>query len=172
MSYAVSIMGMVTYWPYYNGITTLWYQPHPIHKHKRFSSRLAVVFAKSIEATCSVENEDVVGAAPTGDAPTTSEWSTKLLPAKVHLILETLRYLIMSPIHRWLNAKSYVTSVHQQWSYVHLALSHSCIQVPKLTINLPKHSWQFVTALFLTKRNLGHVIFKVPRPTHEFKEVF
>ena len=27
-----------------------------------------------------VENEDVVGAAPTGDAPTTSEWSTILLP--------------------------------------------------------------------------------------------
>ena len=25
---------------------------------------------------CVVENEDVVGAAPTGDAPTTSEWST------------------------------------------------------------------------------------------------
>ena len=24
---------------------------------------------------CQVENEDVIGAAPTGDAPTTSEWS-------------------------------------------------------------------------------------------------
>ena len=30
--------------------------------------------------------------APTGDAPTTSEWSTILLPTKVRLILETLRY--------------------------------------------------------------------------------
>ena len=38
-----------------------------------------------------VENEDVVGAAPTGDAPTTSEWSTSLLPTKVRLILEVLR---------------------------------------------------------------------------------
>ena len=38
-----------------------------------------------------VENEDVVGAAPTGDAPTTSEWSTILLPTKVRLILEVLR---------------------------------------------------------------------------------
>ena len=37
---------------------------------------------------CSVENEDVVGAAPTGDAPTTSELSTILLPTKVRLILE------------------------------------------------------------------------------------
>ena len=35
---------------------------------------------------CYVENEDVVGAAPTGDAPTTSGWSTNLLPTKVRLI--------------------------------------------------------------------------------------
>ena len=32
--------------------------------------------AQSIEAMYEVENEDVVGAAPTGNAPTTSEWST------------------------------------------------------------------------------------------------
>ena len=37
---------------------------------------LAVVFAQYIEARCSVENKDIVGAALTGDAPTTSEWST------------------------------------------------------------------------------------------------
>ena len=36
------------------------------------------VFAESLEARCQVENEDVVGAAPTGDAPTTSEWSTNI----------------------------------------------------------------------------------------------
>ena len=65
---------------------------HKIPKLKCFSSRLAVVFAKYIEAKCWVENEDVVGAAPTGDAPTTSEWSTTLLLTKVHLILETWRY--------------------------------------------------------------------------------
>ena len=34
------------------------------------------------------ENEDVVGAAPSGDAPATSEWSTILLPTKVRTILE------------------------------------------------------------------------------------
>ena len=34
---------------------------------------LKVAFAQSIEARCLVESEDVVGAAPTGDAPTTSE---------------------------------------------------------------------------------------------------
>ena len=51
------------------------------------------VFAKSLEARCWVENEDVVGAAPTGDAPTTTEWSTILFPTRMRLILETLWYL-------------------------------------------------------------------------------
>ena len=51
-----------------------------------------MVFAQSIEARCQVEKEDVVGAAPTGDAPTTSELSTILLPTKERLILAVLRY--------------------------------------------------------------------------------
>ena len=34
-----------------------------------------------------VKNEDLVGAAPAGDAPTTSEWSKNVLTAKVVLIL-------------------------------------------------------------------------------------
>ena len=59
-------------------------------KVKCFSSRLAVVSAKSIEARCLFENEDVVGAA-TGDAPTTSEWRTILLPTRVHFILQVWR---------------------------------------------------------------------------------
>ena len=61
---------------------------HQIPKLTYFSSRLAVVFAQSNEASREVKNEDVVGAAPTGDAPTTSEWLTISLPAKVRLILE------------------------------------------------------------------------------------
>ena len=40
-----------------------------------------------------VEDEDVVGATPTGDAPTTSECSTIVLPIKVRVILETWRDL-------------------------------------------------------------------------------
>ena len=40
-----------------------------------------------------VKNEDVVGAAPTGNVPTSSEWSAILLPTKVHLILEVWRQL-------------------------------------------------------------------------------
>ena len=52
-----------------------------------FSYCLAAVFAEYLEARCWVENEDIVGPAPTGDAPTTSEWSTILLATKVRLIL-------------------------------------------------------------------------------------
>ena len=57
-------------WDYHNNKT------HKIPKLKCFLSRLAVVFVQYIEAKCWVENEDVDGAAPTGSAPTTSEWST------------------------------------------------------------------------------------------------
>ena len=64
---------------------------HQIPTIKRFLSRLAVVSGQSIEARCLVENEDVVGAALTGDAPTTSEWSTSLLSTKVRLILKVWR---------------------------------------------------------------------------------
>ena len=56
------------------------------------------VFAESLEARCQVENEDVVGAAPTGDAPTTSEWSTVLLHTKARLILEILRQVYLSTL--------------------------------------------------------------------------
>ena len=55
---------------------------------------VSVVFAQYIEAKCQVENEDVVGATPTGDAPTTSEWSTIQLPTKLPLILEIWRYQV------------------------------------------------------------------------------
>ena len=37
---------------------------------------LQLVFVQFIEARCKVENEDKVGAAPTGNAPAISEWST------------------------------------------------------------------------------------------------
>ena len=75
--------------------SNLQYKLHQIRKIKCFLSRLALVFALSIEARCYIENEDVVGAAPTGDAPTTSEWSTILLPTKVQLILEVWWQLII-----------------------------------------------------------------------------
>ena len=40
-----------------------------------------------MEAKCYVEDVDAVEAAPTGDAPTTSEWSANILPTKVPFIL-------------------------------------------------------------------------------------
>ena len=49
--------------------------PNPKTLNICFSFCLAVVFAQSIEARCLFENDDVVATAPTGDAPTTSEWS-------------------------------------------------------------------------------------------------
>ena len=64
---------------------------HQIPQLKCFSSRLAIVFAQPIEARREVQDENVVGAAPTGAAPTTSEWTINLLPIKVHLILEIWR---------------------------------------------------------------------------------
>ena len=54
-------------------------------KFKCFSSRPGVVSVQYIKAMCYAENEDVAGAAPRADAPTTSEWSTILLPIKVVL---------------------------------------------------------------------------------------
>ena len=48
-------------------------------KYSRAVLRLSL--PNLLKPRCQVENEDVVGAAPTGDAPTTSEWSTILLPA-------------------------------------------------------------------------------------------
>ena len=56
---------------------------HQIPILKCFSFRLALVIAQFIEARCYVENEDVVGAVPTGNAPTTSEWSAIWLPTEV-----------------------------------------------------------------------------------------
>ena len=60
---------------------------------------LEVVFAQSIDARCLVHNEDVVGAAATGDAQTTSEWSIIIFPTKVRLILQILRYVEMVIYH-------------------------------------------------------------------------
>ena len=76
----------------------------PNSKLKCYSSRLAVVFAQTIEARCLVENEDMVEAAPTDDAATASEWSTFVLPTKMRLILEVwwqLRLINMRKISQY-----------------------------------------------------------------------
>ena len=57
---------------------------YKISKLNCFSSHLAIVLAQSIQSRCSVENEGVVGEAPTGYAPTTSEWWRVLVPSVCH----------------------------------------------------------------------------------------
>ena len=49
------------------------YKSYQALKHECFSSRLAGVSTQFTEAKCLVENEDIVGAVPTGDTPTTAE---------------------------------------------------------------------------------------------------
>ena len=75
--------------------SNLSYKTQQIPKLQCFSSRVADVYAQSIEANFLVDNEDVVGALPIGDAPTTSEWSRVLLPNKVPIILEVCRYVFI-----------------------------------------------------------------------------
>ena len=60
---------------------------------ERKSVEAWVIQSQSIEARCEVDNEDAVGAAPTGDAPTTSEWSIILFSNMVRLILEFRRWV-------------------------------------------------------------------------------
>ena len=56
---------------------------HQTPNLKCFLSHLAATFVQSIEAMYQVKNEDIVGAALTEDAPTTSEWSTSLPPGSL-----------------------------------------------------------------------------------------
>ena len=68
--------------------SNLKYKAHQNPKLKCFSSLL--------------ENEDVVGAAPIGDAPTTSEWSIIPLPTKALFILEVWQYSGITGSISWL----------------------------------------------------------------------
>ena len=79
---------------------------------------LATVPAQSIESMCLVENEDAVGAAQTGDAPTTSDRSTMLLPTKFRLILEVWWL-------RWEDGEF-------RWTYPRIHLWSGCQLYPNL----------------------------------------
>ena len=83
-------------------------------KLKWFSSCLAVVFAQCIEASCKVVNKDVVGAALTGNALTTSEWLTSPLPTKMRLILEVWQCIIFNDVALppTVHPKNYVHDSH------------------------------------------------------------
>ena len=82
-------------------------KPLPEPMLTRYLSPNGVTRHQCVKAMCKVENGDVVGAAPTGDAPTSCEWSTNLLPTKVHLILQVWR-----KCHYWFQG---IMSV---WKYI------------------------------------------------------
>ena len=52
---------------------------------------LQLFLVQSSEARSEVENENTAEAAPWGVVPTTSEWSTSLLPTKVRLLIKNWR---------------------------------------------------------------------------------
>ena len=110
---------------------------HQIPTLERISNCLAVVFAESLEARGQAENEYAVVEAPTGDAPTTSEWSTIQLPTKVWLILDMWRYIyIQTHIYIYIYIYICMYSIHTCVSvYIHTA-SQSCIH-PSITPHTP-----------------------------------
>ena len=57
----------------------------PVFRNDEAASKTFVV------TLCRAENEDLVGAVPTGDAPTTSEWSAIISHTKLRLISEVWR---------------------------------------------------------------------------------
>ena len=74
--------------PVYRQVSNIRCTKSQLLKDYRIVLRLSL--PNPLKPDVKVESEDVVGAAPTGDAPTASEWSTILLPTKVRLILEVL----------------------------------------------------------------------------------
>ena len=105
LSFSLSHQGQVTHmYIIYRQISNIrCTKSHQIPNFKCFLSRLAVVFAQSIGARYWVKNENVVGAAPPGDAPITSEWSTILLPNRVASYIRgfTVCVFVCKPDHLW-----------------------------------------------------------------------
>ena len=81
----------------------------------------------------------VVGAAPTGATPTTSEWSTSLLPTKPHLILEAWWYLGKAKSKIWFKMGIYLSNL---W------MNSSCLELTTWTIwmsgNYRKYKYIFM----------------------------
>ena len=76
------------------------------------------LFAQSIEARCYVENEDVVGAVPTGDAPTTSEWSSLLRVIKFiayHSVTYIRGFTVLEYLSDSCNSKHCGWAIWHQW---------------------------------------------------------
>ena len=84
-----------------------------------------------------MDNEDVVRAAPTGAAPTTSESSAMILPNKVRLILETWRYYTVKDL--WFSSRL-VSPLLTQWRCHSLAQLKFCTD-HKYDTDIPNHAW-------------------------------
>ena len=84
---------------------------------------LTVVFVQSIKARCyKSKNEDVFGAAPIGDVPTTSEWSTILVAIKVWLILEVSHYFVRNVLLAALYRPEILLDIWEQREKLHRVL--------------------------------------------------
>ena len=93
---------------------------------------------QSVEARCWAENEDAVGAAPTGDAPTAFEWSENVLP-KLHLILEFWRQWWRSyPRTLWDSTDTFTTTGEQACDTL-ITCYGSHVSVPSNRFLM--HSW-------------------------------
>ena len=119
----------------------------------KFSSRLAVAFGQSIDSRCYVVNEDVVEAAPTGDAPTTSEWSTSLLPTKLWLILKVWWYVLHCGIDLW-RLTFLLFPVKSLWMTTGLHWYHdtsrpTVVQVMAWCCQATSHCWYLIPWLMM-----------------------
>ena len=101
--------------------SSLSYKTHLIPTLKRSSCCLVAVFAESLEARCQVENEDVVGAAPTGDAPTTSECHCFHRKYSIHVFVPKCDRCISSLL--WRVSGHYISNIHNPY----ILIIHCCI---------------------------------------------
>ena len=88
---------------------------------KCFSFRLAVCLCPHHWSQV-LSNEDVVGAAPTSDAPNTSEWSKILLPTDICLILEFWWYYRLDKLKQVLSKYSRLSMIWRSILYFILVL--------------------------------------------------
>ena len=105
---------------------------HQIPKLKVSCLVLQLSFCNILKPGIKGGNEDVVGAAPTGAAQTTSEWSTILLPTKARLILEVwqqVHYKLLAchclKLPNWIS----LNSMWLKWmkSYKNTSIHLSCL---------------------------------------------
>ena len=113
-----------------------------------------------------VKNTYVVGAAPTGDAPTTTEWSTISLTIKVLLILEVWRRYYPKPDGKvtWKHDDAWHETLFRKWHEYSMnwhinclmswiapvkSYSYSCILSLQLFYAMPRFhgNWRSVTRL-------------------------